>query len=173
MYARFIKLDWKKLSEAINLSLSQTLEIFSDGRLSGELLQQIAINQFQLIPSSNCDVYDALFPITKEKIEIRLITSYGIKTAPSNQIGANRKFNKEFYLKKLEDIEYFLFLDLRTVTENLPCYLLPSSIVRKFYNKRLLSKVGSTTSNKIISLLLFESLRLPWIQNQGIPLDFL
>lgn len=168
MHAKFVRVDWSGIAQAIGLSDQETRQLFSDGRLSGELLQRVVIRYFGLIPSRNCDVYDATFPATFEKLEIRLITKYGIKTAPSNQIGSSREFNKENYIKKLETLDYFLFVDLRVLDDNIPCYLIPSSQIRKFYYKGYLSKDGSSSSRKTIAKLLFESLNLFWDLGLGI-----
>jgi hypothetical protein len=162
MYVRCISVDWPAISKAIGLSEIETAELFADGRVSGELLQRIAIRQFNLIPANNCDLYDAIFPESQEKIEIRLITRNGIQTRPSNQIGAKREFNRELYMKKLESVEYFLFVDLRTVSNTVPCYLVPSAMIRKFFITGKLGSGGATSSNKTIGALLMESVRLGW-----------
>ena len=167
MHARCITVDWNGVAKAIGLSSGETEELFMDGRISGELLQRIAIKQFGLIPSNNCDLYDAKFPATQEKIEIRLITQNGLQTRPSNQIGAKREFDETAYVKKLETIEYFLFIDLRTISDNIPCYLIASSTIRKFFQESKLGKGGSTTSFKTIATLLMESLRLSWDDGIG------
>jgi hypothetical protein len=162
MHAKCIKINWTGVSNAIGLSLGETTELFADGRISGEILQRLAIRQFKLLPSSNCDLYDAKFPATQSKIEIRLVTRRGIQTAPSNQMGAKRSFDKNLYMHKLESIEFFLFVDLRSVEDNIPCYLVPSAAVRKFYQKKLLNKIGGTCSNKVIGNLLMESVKYGW-----------
>lgn len=162
MHARCITVDWTGVAKAIGLSINETEELFTDGRVSGELLQRIAIRQFGLKPSSNCDLYDAQFPITQEKIEIRLITRNGLQTRPSNQIGAKREFDQAAYVKKLETIEYFLLIDLRSMSNNIPCYLLPSSTIRRFFQQNKLDKGGSTRSFKTIASVLMESVKIGW-----------
>lgn len=168
MHAKCITVDWNGVAKAIKLSINETEELFSDGRVSGELLQRIAIRQFGLLPSNNCDLYDAKFPLSQEKIEIRLITKYGLHTRPSNQIGSKREFDEKAYIKKLEKIEYFLLIDLRTIAKNIPCYLLPSSTIRKFYYQNKFGKNGSTTSFKTIASLLMESIQIGWTNGLGI-----
>lgn len=162
MHAKFIQVNWDMLAQAIGLPETETRELFKDGRLSGELLQRVAIRSFNLIPAKNGEKYDGKFPNTREKLEIRLITTYGIKTAPSNQIGSSREFNQEAYIKKLESIDYFLFIDLREIDNNIPCYLIPVGIIRKFFLNKKLGKDGSTSSAKVISKILFESVRMFW-----------
>ena len=164
MYARCITINWQGVADAIGLDPVETADLFADGRVSGELLQRVAIRQFNLDPSSNCDLYDATFPLSKEKIEIRLITRNGLQTAPSNQLGARREFNHELYLEKLNLVEHFLFLDLRTVSDTIPCYLIPSGVIRQFYTDKVLNKQGSTSSYKTIAKLLMESSKDGWIK---------
>jgi len=162
MYARCITINWEGVASAIGLDAAETAELFADGRVSGELLQRVATRQFQLTPSNNCDLYDALFPLSQQKIEIRLITRHGLQTCPSNQVGAKREFNHDLYLEKLNLVEYFLFLDLRTVSNTIPCYLIPSSIILKFYTDKILNKQGATSSYKTIAKLLMESTKDGW-----------
>ena len=167
MHAKFIQVDWNGISKSIGLSEGETRELFLDGRLSGELLQRIVIRKFGLIPSRNCEIFDAQFPVTREKLEIRLITPYGIKTAPSNQIGSSRAFNRELYMNKLEKLDYFIFIDLRLLEDNIPCYLVPSGLIRRFYLNGSLNKNGATGSNKMIGKILMESVKLFWDLGTG------
>ena len=169
MHARFIQIDWLGISKAIGLGENETRDLFLDGRLSGELLQRVVIRNFNLVPAKNCDVYDALFPVTREKLEIRLITTYGIKTAPSNQIGSSRIFNRELYMNKIQSLDYFLFIDLRTLENNIPCYLIPSGVIRRYFLKNFLNKDGSTSSNKVIAKILMESVQTFWDIGIGNP----
>jgi hypothetical protein len=167
MYAKCITVDWEYVARGIGLGIGETANLFADGRVSGEILQRVAIRQFGLLTSKNCELYDATFPLSQEKIEIRLITRNGVQTRPSNQIGAGRSFDKNLYMKKLVKVEYFLFIDLREIANTIPCYLVPSGIIGKFFIKEKLDKGGATRSKTVIADLLFESVRLGW--DQGLP----
>lgn len=90
-------------------------EKFKDGRVAGLLNEVLAATLFNniektLLEGAAFDVYDVKWGTT---YEVRSVTKGGTKTCPSAMVGAGRKYNLEEHLKKMENIDYFLFIDVR------------------------------------------------------------
>ena len=72
-------------------------------------------------------------------------------------------------MNKIQSLDYFLFIDLRTLENNIPCYLIPSGVIRRYFLKNFLNKDGSTSSNKVIAKILMESVQTFWDIGIGNP----
>ncbi len=88
-------------------------EIFKDGRITGLLAEYFIESEFSNInrvrnENSSLDVIDD----KGLKCEIKVFTKNGVSFLPSNQKGEGRKFDKEKYHLRVQNIDYFIIVDI-------------------------------------------------------------
>jgi|GEM_PF-2897160 len=88
-------------------------EIFKDGRITGLLAEYFIESEFSNInrvrnENSSLDVIDD----RGMKCEIKVFTKNGVSFLPSNQKGEGRKFDKEKYHLRVQNIDYFIIVDI-------------------------------------------------------------
>ena len=95
---------------------SVLFEIFKDGRVAGLINESLVASLFKniaktLVEGAAFDVYDKKWGTT---YEVRSVTKGGTKTCPSAMVGVGRKYNADNHLEKMVNIDYFLFVDVRS-----------------------------------------------------------
>lgn len=88
-------------------------EIFKDGRITGLLAEYFIESEFSNInrvrnANSSLDVIND----KGLKCEIKVFTKNGVSFLPSNQKGEGRKFDKEKYHLRVQNIDYFIIVDI-------------------------------------------------------------
>lgn len=146
--------DLQKLSEAMVLSPEDVRSYFTDGRrVSFVLERRIAKEVLRgTLASSEGDGYDLVAP-DGGKWEVRSLTKLGVYFCPSYMIGSNRKFNKNGFLKKLENISGYIVSNV----ESFPIvtyWIIPKEYVKYWYENNCLgsgTKVGHSRAIYLFS----------------------
>lgn len=86
---------------------------FKDGRRTSELLEEYLYHAFDnlRLPDKKLQEYD-LLDDQDNKLELRVITQYGVSLTPSNSRGAGRKFSREKFLEKIKSVDSYILCDI-------------------------------------------------------------
>lgn len=92
-----------------NLSSSNIIEIFKDGRPFSHFIEKWLSLNFKLTHITGCKAYDFLDTNDENiKYDQKTFTSRGCKFMPSNMIGEGRKFDKEIFENKAKSLNYII-----------------------------------------------------------------
>lgn len=117
-------------------------DLLTDGRILGRVLENVMSSLFSnvsLSESVDCD----LKVNNTFKVEIKSsLKNGGINFAPSNMIGASRKYNFEEHTEKTKELDYYIAID----RSKLPIIeLIP--IESKIENVSLTNRLGNKKAN--------------------------
>ena len=137
-------LSWniEKLVDAMRISKAEVLQYFRDGRRVSFIIERRIANEvlFGHVAESEGAAFDVLDE-HGNKWEIRSISKGGIYFCPSYMVGSGRHFEKAGFLAKLDEIEGYVVADI-TAFPDVPCWKIPSDVVRAWWNE---NKLGTTT----------------------------
>ena len=92
-----------------NLSSQMIIEIFKDGRPFSYFIEKWLSVNFQLLHIGGCKAYDFVDENDENiKYDQKTFTSRGCKFMPSNMIGEGRKFDKEIFETKAQNLNYII-----------------------------------------------------------------
>lgn len=92
-----------------NLPSQMIIEIFKDGRPFSHFIEKWLSLNFQLIHITGCKSYDFIDENDEIiKYDQKTFTSRGCKFMPSNMIGEGRKFDKEIFETKAQNLNYII-----------------------------------------------------------------
>lgn len=97
------------------LTSKKLADIFKDGRNSGMHLEHLLCDMFTNLERSNREQshFDLIDNEWGTSYEVKTVTKHGTKTSPSNMIGQGRKYNVEDHRRKLKEIDYYMFIDVK------------------------------------------------------------
>ena len=142
-----------ELAYALKLSEIEIKEYFTDGRRVSFLLERRIANEVlkgKIAPSEGAsfDVFDA----HGGKWEIRSISDSGIYFCPSYMVGSGRSFDESGFIKKLNEIKGYIVSDI-TEFPKIPFWTIPVSVVKEWWNKKLLGTNSKVSRKNILKLL--------------------
>ena len=92
-----------------NLPSQMIIEIFKDGRPFSHFIEKWLSLNFELIHIEGCKAYDFVDENEESiKYDQKTFTSRGCKFMPSNMIGEGRKFDKEIFETKAQNLNYII-----------------------------------------------------------------
>jgi hypothetical protein len=92
-----------------NLSQSKVIKKFKDGRVFSHFIELWLEINFPIIHVEGCKIYDHIDKNNENiKYDQKTFTSYGCSFMPSNMKGKGRKFDKEIFEKKANDLIYII-----------------------------------------------------------------
>ena len=92
-----------------NLSSQMIIEIFKDGRPFSYFIEKWLSVNFQLLHIGGCKSYDFVDENDENiKYDQKTFTTRGCKFMPSNMIGEGRKFDKEIFETKAQNLNYII-----------------------------------------------------------------
>lgn len=146
-------LEWdvKTLSKALKLNEAEIIEIYKDGRSVHLILKRdfIKIMNGKNAPKANLPY--KLEDENGKKWDIKSITK-NVNLPKSSNTGMDRPFDENELLRKINSIDGYIFVDLNSFPKT-PYWLVPSSIVLKWYEAGKISKSGTISHKKIIKLI--------------------
>jgi len=96
-----------------NIQKEFLYEIFRDGRITGLLAEYFIESEFDNMNRvRNANSYLDLIDDKGKKFEVKCFTTRGVSFLPSNQKGQGRKFNAEDYLARLQNVDYFIVVNI-------------------------------------------------------------
>ena len=131
------KIDIKKIAELIGVSEEVYVETITGSTFaaSSEAIVANLLDGYRL--TGKQDAFDVIATHRKyKKIEVRNICKTGyVFFCPSTCIGKGRFFTKKEFFDKLDEIDSFVFVDMRKrLMEPLTFYEVPVSKVREMYH---------------------------------------
>jgi len=130
-----------------NLPSQMIIEIFKDGRPFSHFIEKWLSLNFQLIHITGCKSYDFIDENDEIiKYDQKTFTSRGCKFMPSNMIGEGRKFDKEIFETKAQNLNYIIvsnvnfpeikikFVKGTDLINTYPNGVIPSKDFIKFFN---------------------------------------
>lgn len=149
------RLSWSlpELARALHISETDVREYFTDGRRVSFLLERRLAHEVikgRLAPSEGAgfDLIDA----EGRKWEVRSISKGGIYFCPSYMVGKGRKFDAPGFLAKLDDIAGYIVSDIESFPA-IPFWILPTKIVRDWWNSGKLGVNSSVSRKKALELI--------------------
>jgi hypothetical protein len=130
-----------------NLPSQMIIEIFKDGRPFSHFIEKWLSVNFELIHIGGCKSYDLINKNDENtKYDQKTFTVRGCKFMPSNMIGEGRKFDKEIFETKAQNLNYIIvsnvnfpeikikFVRGRDLIIDYPNGTIPSKDFIKFFN---------------------------------------
>jgi len=130
-----------------NLSSQMIIEIFKDGRPFSHFIEKWLSLNFDLIHIGGCKAYDFVHENDENiKYDQKTFTVRGCKFMPSNMIGEGRKFDKEIFETKAQNLNYIIvsnvnfpeikikFVKGTDLINTYPNGVIPSKDFIKFFN---------------------------------------
>lgn len=108
------KIDLVKIAEGLNITLDSLKDFLDDGRVLGRLGEFIEKERLKIEREPENSIFD--LNDKGEKIEIRSITKQ-VSFAQSKEIGYGRKVTEEGFRKKLNNLDCFILIDKRNLSE--------------------------------------------------------
>jgi len=153
LYNGILNWDLKNLSKALNLTESETIEYFTDGRRVSFILERRLANEVlkgTLAPSEGAG-YD-LIDTNGDKWEVRSISKSGVYFCPSVMVGAGRQFNENGFLNKLKEIKGYILSDINEFP-SIPYWIVNKEMVEKWYFSNQLGAGTKVSRLNILRLL--------------------
>jgi len=123
------------------------IEIFKDGRPFSHFIEKWLSLNFDLIHIGGCKAYDFVHENDENiKYDQKTFTVRGCKFMPSNMIGEGRKFDKEIFETKAQNLNYIIvsnvnfpeikikFVKGTDLINTYPNGVIPSKDFIKFFN---------------------------------------
>jgi hypothetical protein len=130
-----------------NLPSQMIIEIFKDGRPFSHFIEKWLSLNFDLIHIGGCKAYDFVHENDENiKYDQKTFTVRGCKFMPSNMIGEGRKFDKEIFETKAQNLNYIIvsnvnfpeikikFVKGTDLINTYPNGVIPSKDFIKFFN---------------------------------------
>jgi hypothetical protein len=130
-----------------NLPSPMIIEIFKDGRPFSHFIEKWLSLNFDLIHIGGCKAYDFVDENDENiKYDQKTFTVRGCKFMPSNMIGEGRKFDKEIFETKAQNLNYIIvsnvnfpeikikFVKGTDLISTYPNGVIPSKDFIKFFN---------------------------------------
>jgi hypothetical protein len=108
------KIDLVKIAEGLNITLESLKDFLDDGRVLGRLGEFIEKERLKIEREPENSIFD--LNDKGEKIEIRSITKQ-VSFAQSKEIGYGRKVTEEGFRNKLNNLDCFILIDKRNLSE--------------------------------------------------------
>lgn len=108
------KIDLVKIAEGLNITLDSLKDFLDDGRVLGRLGEFIEKERLKIEREPENSIFD--LNDKGEKIEIRSITKQ-VSFAQSKEIGYGRKVTEEGFTNKLNNLDCFILIDKRNLSE--------------------------------------------------------
>lgn len=145
--------DTAEIARALKISPEDVKEYFTDGRRVSFILERRVAREVlkgKLAPTEGAgyDIVDS----HGGKWEVRSITRGGIYFCPSYMVGSGRRFDKQGFLKKLDEIQGFIVADVEKFPK-IPFWIVTSHQVRTWWNQGELGKTTKISRSKILQLL--------------------
>lgn len=138
--------------QEVTLNEEEVKAYFTDGRRVSFIIERYVAKIFNgELAGSEKAGYDIILN-RNEKWEVRSVTERGTYFTPSNQVGKGRDFNKEGFMRKLQDIRGYILADVTKFPE-VPIYKVPSEVVQKWWEEGKLGKKANVSYQRIIKLL--------------------
>lgn len=148
-----LKWNIAEIARALKIKAGDVKDYFTDGRRVSFLLERRLA--YEVIKGTLADSEGAgydLLDIEGRKWEVRSISRGGIYFSPSYMVGSGRHFQKNGFLKKMEQIEGFIISDIENFPE-VPFWILPKSIVGTWWRNGDLGQNAKITRHKALKLL--------------------
>ena len=148
-------LEWniERLSEALHLTVEETIDYFRDGRRVSFILERRI--RREMIGGTLSPSEGAGFDLTDPKggkWEVRSITRRGVYFCPSYMVGSGRRFDERGFVEKLEEIEGYVLGDVAEFP-GIPVWTVGSSVVRQWHLSGLLGAGSRVSRSKALALL--------------------
>lgn len=130
-----------------NLPSQMIIDIFKDGRPFSHFIEKWLSLNFELIHIGGCKAYDFVDENDENiKYDQKTFTIRGCKFMPSNMIGEGRKFDKEIFETKAQNLTYIIvsnvnfpeikikFVKGTDLINTYPNGVIPSKDFIKFFN---------------------------------------
>lgn len=146
MLFQIIKFDAEAVAKSLEISKSDVIELFSDGRPASFLIKRkVAHDKKWELGSKNAE-YDWIDD-NSDRVECRILTEGGVSFAPNKMLGVKRHFDLRGFFAKLNYVKYYLVADV----DRFPLvtiYKVPSSKIKQWYVNSVLSENGSMSYKK-------------------------
>ena len=148
-----LKWDILQLSEALQISQDDVHDYFTDGRRVSFLFERrIAYEVLNgSLASSEGAGYDVL-DSTGRKWEVRSVSRNGIYFCPSYMVGSGRRFEKDGFLQKLDEIAGYIVSDIQCFP-SVPYWQIPADTVRAWWLQGQLGAASRISRAKALALL--------------------
>ena len=148
-------LEWniQAIADALRLTPGEVQEYFTDGRRVSFVLERRLAREVvggTLAPSEGAgfDLLDA----DGGKWEVRSISKGGIYFCPSYMVGSGRSFEKDGFLRKMDEILGYVVSDI-TLFPSIPYWIIPVDHVRDWWIQGELGKNSKITREKALKLI--------------------
>lgn len=137
-------LEWDaaELAKAFKISESDVRLYFTDGRRVSFIIERRLVLEhpgWTLAPSEGA-AYDLLAP-DGSKWEVRSLTRGGVYFCPSYMVGSGRRFEKQGFLTKLNDIRGYIVSDIENFPR-VPVFVVSTAVVKNWFDS---GRLGTTT----------------------------
>ena len=148
-----LKWDIPQLSEGLKIPQGDVNAYFTDGRRVSFLLERrIAYEVLNgSLASSEGAGYDVL-DSDGRKWEVRSVSKGGIYFCPSYMVGSGRRFEKDGFLQKLDEIAGYIVSDIQCFP-SVPYWQIPADTVRAWWFQGQLGTASKISRAKALSLL--------------------
>jgi len=144
-------LTWNlsKLANALQVKVSEARTYFRDGRKLSFLAEVVLAKELGMNKAeTESKPYDLIDPNTNEKWEVRCMNRT-VSFAPSNMTGANRGFNIEGFMDKLDICAGYIICDIVEFPV-VPYYIVKSSTVAKWFGSQRMSRTALLTRKNFL-----------------------
>ena len=148
-----LKWDILQIAEALKIPQDDVRDYFTDGRRVSFLFERrIAYEVLNgSLASSEGAGYDVL-DSTGRKWEVRSVSRNGIYFCPSYMVGSGRRFEKDGFLQKLDEIAGDIVSDIQCFP-SVPYWQIPADTVRTWWLQGQLGAASRISRAKALALL--------------------
>jgi len=145
----FLTWDLGKLADALQVKVAEAKQYFRDGRKLSYLAEMVLAKELNLDKAeTEAKPYDLVDPNTNEKWEVRCMNRT-ISFAPSNMTGANRGFNLDGFIEKLEICKGYIICDIVNFPI-VPYYIVESDTVADWFDNGRMSRTALLTRKNFL-----------------------
>lgn len=146
MFFQTIKFDAASIAKSLDISKSDAIELFSDGRPASFLIKRkVAYDKKWDLAAKNAD-YDWIDD-NRDRVECRILTDGGVSFVPNKMLGVKRHFDLRGFFAKLNYVKYYLVADVVKFPV-VTIYKVPSSKIKQWYLNSVVSENGSMSYKK-------------------------
>jgi hypothetical protein len=142
------KIDLEKIAEGFNMSIDSLKDFLDDGRVLGRLGEFIEKERLEIDRQPENSIFD--LEHEGKKIEVRCITKQ-VSFAQSKEVGYGRKVTEEGFRNKLNNLDCYILLDKRNLSE-LKFIELTKNDIYRLINNNQLNKNKSISSKKFYEI---------------------
>jgi|LWDU01.1.fsa_nt_gi hypothetical protein len=144
-----LKWNLSKLANALQVKVSEARTYFRDGRKFSFLAEVVLAKELGMDKAeTEHKPYDLIDPNTNEKWEVRCMNRT-VSFAPSNMTGANRGFNIEGFMEKLDICAGYIVCDIVEFPV-VPYYIVKSSTVAEWFGSQRMSRTALLTRKNFL-----------------------